>query len=135
MMAVPDPVRVSTIPRRNVVENGRHDGELGVRLRRRLRGLLWTFAGQGGGEGHDVAEDQEHEGEGDELPAVGPDGVEFEITGLQDRLCWWAEPGAYADGVGQSRQTSEAIPEGCAEDVGVEGIDERHVLGGSIEML
>jgi len=35
-------------------------------------------------------------------------------------LCWWAEPGADADRVGQSRKASQAVPERGAEDVGVE---------------
>jgi hypothetical protein len=43
-------------------------------------------------------------------------------TRLQDRLCWRAEPCAHADGVGQPREASQAIPEGCAEDVSVEGL-------------
>jgi hypothetical protein len=37
MMAVPDPVRVSAIPSRNVVEHRGHDGEFGVRFRCCLR--------------------------------------------------------------------------------------------------
>jgi hypothetical protein len=43
-------------------------------------------------------------------------------TRPQDRVCWWAEPGAHANGVGQSREASKAVPERCAEDVGVEGL-------------
>jgi hypothetical protein len=43
-------------------------------------------------------------------------------SGLQERLGWWTEPGADANGIGQSREASEAIPERCPEDVGVEGL-------------
>jgi hypothetical protein len=81
VMAVLDPVRVGAIPGCNVVEHRGYDGEFGVRFCGCLRCRGCGFAGQGGGEWDDVAEDEQHQGEGDELPAVGPDGVEFEVCG------------------------------------------------------
>ena len=74
-MARQRPVRVRPIPRRHMVEHRRPNRQLGVRFpgAQRLHVLL------GAREGHGVAEDQEQQGEGDELPAVGPDVVDFEV--------------------------------------------------------
>jgi hypothetical protein len=50
-----------------------------------------------------------------------------------DWLGWRAEPTAYTNGVDETSCASEGIPEGCAEDVGVEGLQWRgqlHVCGG-----
>lgn len=73
MVARQRPVRVRAIPRRHMVEHRRENRKLSVRFpgREGLRGLLRA------GEGHGVAEDQEQQGQGDELPAVGPDVVDF----------------------------------------------------------
>lgn len=59
------------------------------------------------------------EGRGDGTAVTG---VWIHTARLQDRLCRWAKPGAHADGVGQSRETSQAVPERGTEDVGVEGL-------------
>jgi hypothetical protein len=56
-----------------MVKHRRQNRKFGVGFpgREGLRGLLRAWEGDG------VAEDQEEQGEGDELPAVGPDVVDF----------------------------------------------------------
>lgn len=73
MMARQRPVRVRPVPRRHVVEHRRENRKFSVRFPgcEGLRGLLRAREGDG------VAEDEEEQGQGDELPAVGPDVVDF----------------------------------------------------------
>ena len=42
--------------------------------------------------------------------------------GGEDRLRWRPEPTAYTDGVDETSGAAEGVPEGGAEDVGVEGL-------------
>jgi hypothetical protein len=72
-MARQRPVRVRPISRRHVVEHRRQNRKFGVRFpgREGLCGLLRAREGDG------VAEDEEQQGQGDELPAVGPDVVDL----------------------------------------------------------
>lgn len=75
-MAVPGPVRPRPIPRGNMVKNRRENRQPRERFARR-----GSLGGRGGGPGqrHRVGEDEEQERQGQELEAVGPDRVGFEV--------------------------------------------------------
>jgi hypothetical protein len=79
MMARPRPMRVSPIPRRHMVEHSRQNREFRVRLPGPRSLYIWLRARESAGQWHGVAEDQQQQGKRNELPAVGPDVVDFEV--------------------------------------------------------
>lgn len=75
-MAVPGPVRPRPVPRRDVVEDRRENREPRERFARR-----GSLGGRGGGPGQrdGVGEYEQEQGQRQELEAVGPDCVDFEV--------------------------------------------------------
>jgi hypothetical protein len=73
-------VRVRTIRRRHMMEHSSQNGEFGIRLpRTRSLSVGLRASRESCGQRYRVAEDQQHESQCDELPAIGPDVVDFEV--------------------------------------------------------
>jgi hypothetical protein len=114
-MAVQLVVLVSSNARRDMVEHRRRNYSFCIR--QCATGL------RSPGRWHCVGEGDEDQGEGDETPAIVSYIIKLEIVGCEVGLRGWAEPANNHDGVVNTAQAAEGVPECSAVRIGVENLE------------